>query len=174
MAHRHEDMSMKLLGKLVAFCVFAFAVASPVHAAMDCKRVEGEALLTLIPSNDPLGRVMGPATGRLKATATSSLLSLAPNPDGSLAATRDDVWVVGAQNVIRFAGTTVWTPTANAPIGTVAERTTLTVVSGTGAYAGATGTIEIVGIGVNVFGSAAGPGSTYFDVDYTGTICRAN
>ena len=42
-----------------------------------CKDVDGKAVWTLIPSpNDPLGRVLGPATGDLKASVSAYLTSL--------------------------------------------------------------------------------------------------
>ena len=50
-----------------------------------CDRVEGKAVWTLIPApNDPLGRVLGPATGDLKAAVSAHLTSLGPQPDGTL------------------------------------------------------------------------------------------
>jgi hypothetical protein len=48
------------------------------------------------------------------------------------------------------------------------------VIGGTGKYAGATGTINLTGTGYNLFGPAAGPGSTFFDLRYDGTVCTVN
>jgi hypothetical protein len=47
---------------------------------------------------------------------------------------------------------------------------TLTVIGGSGKYAGATGTVYVTGTGYNLFGPNAGPGSTFFDVRYRGQI----
>jgi hypothetical protein len=148
--------------------------SSPVTAADKCQTVTGKGQWTLIPSNDPLGRVLGPTTGNLNGSVSASLISLAPNPDGSLAATSDEVWVLGPQDVIRFSGAATFTPIADAPIGTVSDSLTLTAVSGTGRYAGVSGTINVTGTGYNLFGPAAGPGSTFFEIRYRGTICTAN
>jgi hypothetical protein len=160
----------------VALCLMIGTTASSARTVVnqDCQTVTGKGQWTLIPSGDPLGRVLGPTTGNLKASVSASLISLAPNPNGSLSATSDEVWVLGPQDVIRFAGAATFTPIADAPLGTVADELTLTVASGTGQYAGATGTIKVTGTGYNLFGPAAGPGSTFFDVRYRGTICTAN
>jgi hypothetical protein len=151
--------------------------ASPVMSAGDerCQNVTGKGVWTLIPApNDPLGRILGPTTGTLKASTSAYLTSLAPNPDGSLQSTSVEVWALGPQDLIQFAGAATFTPIAGAPIGTVADSLTLTAVGGTGKYAGVTGTLHVTGTGYNLFGPAAGPGSSYFDIRYDGTICTVN
>ena len=104
-----------------------------------CDRVEGKAVWTLIPSpNDPLGRVLGPATGDLKAAVSSYLTSLGPQPDGTLKATSVETWVLGAQDVITFDGVATFTP-----FGTEGNvRDALTVSGGSGDFAGATGQLD--------------------------------
>jgi hypothetical protein len=172
---RIKSTSLTKAAGTTALVVALFAAASPTLSGNDlCHDVTGKAVWTLVPSADPLGRFVGPTKGTLKAAATGALLSLAPNPDGSLHATSDNVWVVGSQDVIRFAGDATFTPLAGEPIGTVSDSETLTVTGGSGRYAGATGTITVTGIGYNLFGPNAGPGSTYFDLRYAGTVCRAN
>jgi hypothetical protein len=161
----------------IALCLALGTSGSSVVAAGkgDCQKVTGKGEWTLIPSsNDPLGRILGPTTGNLKAAVSASLISLAPNPDGSLHATSSEVWVTGPQDTLQFAGDATFTPVADAPIGTVTDALTLTAIGGTGKYAGATGTIKVTGTGYNLFGPAAGPGSTYFDVRYQGTVCTTN
>jgi hypothetical protein len=160
----------------VALVLMIGTTASSARATgnPNCQTVTGKGQWTLIPSADPLGRVLGPTTGSLKASMSATLKSLTPNPNGSLTATSEEVWVVGPQDVITFDGVATFTPVADAPIGTVADELTLTVASGTGQYAGATGTINVTGTGYNLFGPAAGPGSTFFDIRYRGTICTAN
>lgn len=140
-----------------------------------CRNVTGKAVWTLIPApNDPLGRVVGPTTGNLKAAVSAYLTSLVPNPDGSLHATSVEVWVLGPQDILQFAGDATFTPVPGAPIGTVSDALTLTVIGGSGKYAGATGTINVTGIGYNLFGPGAGPGSSFFDVRYKGTVCTVD
>lgn len=157
---------------IALFLVIGTAALSAKAPAKDsCQTVTGKGEWTLIPSSDPLGRVLGPTTGNLKASVSASLTSLAPNPDGSLHATSDEVWVLGAQDVIRFAGEATFTPVPGAPLGTVSDSLTLTAVSGSGKYAGVSGVINVTGTGHNLFGPAAGPGSTFFDVRYRGSIC---
>ena len=64
-------------------------------------------------------------------------------PDGSLKATSIHTWVLGPQDVRLSNGQTTLTPVAGAPIGTVTESLTLTVIGGSGQYAGATGTMTL-------------------------------
>jgi hypothetical protein len=160
---------------IALFLVLATS-ASPVSSAGndDCRNVTGKGVWTLIPSDDPLGRVAGPTTGNLKGVVTANLTNLAPNPDGSLQATSNEVWVLGPQDTLQFDGAATFTPVPGAPIGTVTDSLTLTAVSGTGKYAGATGTINVTGTGYNLFGPNAGPGNTFFEVRYQGTICTVN
>jgi hypothetical protein len=117
---------------------------------------------------------MGPSTGSLKGSITANFTSVTPQPDGSLSFTSADVWVLGPQDLLVFAGNGAFTPIAGQPIGTVHDSLTLTVTAGTGAYAGATGTVNVSGIGYNLFGPAAGPGNSFFDVRYDGTIRKGS
>jgi hypothetical protein len=140
-----------------------------------CKPVQGSAEWTLVPSpTDPIGRVLGPTTGNLKAAVTAYLTSLTPNPSGSFHATSVETWSTGAQDLLLFAGDATFTPIPGQPVGTVADHMTLTVTGGSGKFAGATGTVTVRGIGYNLFGPNAGPGNTFFDVNYRGRICLAD
>ena len=58
--------------------------------------------------------------------------------------------------MITFDGVAIFTPFGTA--GNVRDALTLTVSGGSGDYAGATGKIEVRGIGYNLLGPAAGPG----------------
>jgi hypothetical protein len=177
-------MRLRNLGKIcvtktiavVALFLAVVTSASPATTAGNdgCHSVTGKAVWTLIPSNDALGRVLGPTTGTLKAAVSAHLTSLAPNPDGSFHAESVEVWVLGPQDVLQFAGEATFTPIEGAPIGTVADSLTLTVSNGTGKYAGASGTLHVTGTGYNLFGPGAGHGGTFFDVRYDGTICTVN
>lgn len=163
------------LGAIALFLVVGTSAPPAITAGQDgCQNVTGKGEWTLIPSNDPLGRVLGPTTGVLKAAVSAHLTSLTPNQDGSFQAESIEVWVLGPQDTLQFAGAATFTPVPDAPIGTVADSLTLTATGGTGRYAGATGTIHVTGTGYNLFGPGAGPGSTFFDVRYDGTICTVN
>ncbi len=158
-------------------CLGAFCIASPVLADQGndsdsrCKSVNGQAVWSLIPApNDPFGRVLGPSTGDLKAAVSANLTSFVPQPDGSFKTTSVEVWVFGPKDMLIFAGNATFTPIPGQPAGTVDDQNTLTVIGGFGAYAGATGTVQVSGTGYNLF---SGPGQGYFDVKYKGNICQA-
>jgi len=160
-----------------ALIVLIGASASPVRvtASAGCQNVNGRALWTLIPSpNDPFGRTLGPTSGHLKGSATTLLTSVAAGPGGGLSATSSDTWVLDAQDMLQFTGTATFTPIPNEPIDTVSDERTLTVIGGSGAYAGATGTLNVSGFGYNLLGPNAGAGNTFFDVRFSGTICKPN
>lgn len=163
----------KLIARFVA--VVVLLCAQPAHADQSsekCKPVTGQATWTLIPSPfDPFGRILGPSTGTLKAAISAFITSLAPTQSGALEATSVEVWVLGAQDILVMDGRATFTPVSGQPVGTVADELTLTIASGTGAYAGATGTINVTGVGHNIFGPNAGPGSGFFEVAYRGTVC---
>jgi len=136
-----------------------------------CKNVHGKVDLTVIPSpNDPLGRSIGPSTGALKGAVSSTLTSLIP-VGGEIHVTSLDVLVAGPTDIITSNATTTYAPIPGEPIGTVSVETAQSITSGTGKYAGATGTIVVTGTGYNLFGPGAGPGSTWFDLKYEGTVC---
>jgi Bacterial protein of unknown function (DUF899) len=94
-----------------------------------------------------------------------------PQPDGSLHATSQETWAVAPQDLLLFSADTTFTPIAGQPIGTVASVSTLTLIGGTGSFEGWSGELEAIGTGFNIFGPAAGVGSTYFDLKYGGTLC---
>lgn len=134
-----------------------------------CKRAHGRVELTLIPSaNDPLGRSIGPSSGTLKGAVSSLITSFVPGGGGVINATTTDVLVAGPTDIVVSNATTVYTPIPTAPAGTFSVATTQTIVSGTGKYAGATGTLQVTGTGYDLFG---GVGNTYFDLEYEGQIC---
>jgi hypothetical protein len=127
----------------------------------------------LIPApNDPFGRIIGPNTGTLKGAVTAIVTTLTPTPSGAFEVTTSDLWVFSPEDQILFSGQATFTPVAGQPVGTVTDRLRLTVSRGTGQYEGATGTIDVTGTGFNLFGPNAGPGKTYFQLNYTGQICR--
>jgi hypothetical protein len=149
--------------------VLSLLTAASAPAAT-CKRAEGELATVLVPSNDPLGRTLGTVSARLHGAVTTYLTTLSPLADGSLAATANGVFATSG-GLVEFSELTTYTPLAGQPIGTVRINGTLTVVGGTGPYAGVTGSLQVTGIGTNLFGPAAGPGSTRFDMNYAGALC---
>lgn len=147
-------------------------LSGPVFAKLPpgCKRVRGDVDLTLIPSpNDPLGRSIGPSGGGLKGAVTSVITSLVPQGGDVILATTLETWVGGLTDILNASANVTYTQ-----IGSTFDFTvdaTQTIVSGTGKYSGATGTIHVTGIGHDLFGPNAGPGSTNFELEYDGTVC---
>jgi hypothetical protein len=166
-------MKRTLFGICIAASLFSPNVLSGQSNPDKCRQESGQAQFILIPApNDPFGRILGPATGTLKAAITAMVTNLTQTPTGTFDATSVELWVVNEKDQLTFDGRAVFTPVAGQPIGTVDDRLTLTLRSGTGEFEGATGTINVTGIGYNLFGPDAGPGKTYFQVNYSGSICR--
>lgn len=159
---------------IVCLSVSLGAKAAWSAGSEKCDKVKESAALTIIPApNDPLGRVLGHSKGRLKAAITAFLTSLVPQPDGSLQATSQETWAVGPQDLLVFSAVATITPIAGQPIGTVASVSALTLIGGTGEFEGWSGELTAIGTGFNIFGPAAGAGSSYFDLKYGGTLCTA-
>ena len=159
---------------LFGICIAASLLSPSVSSGQsNCQSVQGQAQFILIPApNDPFGRILGPASGTLKAAITAMVTNVTFRPDGAIDARSVELWVVSPQDQLTFDGRATFTPVAGQPIGTVNDQLTLTVRSGTGQFEGATGTIAVTGVGYNLFGPDAGPGKTYFQVNYNGSICR--
>ena len=166
---------MKQLTMLGVVCLAAFSLASVARADDDrCKDVNGHAAETSIPApNDPLGRALGLITGDLRAAASSLITSATFQSNGSGKASSLEVWVLGPQDILIFTCAATATPIPGAPVGTYSESLTFTVAGGTGEFAGASGALQVTGTIFNLSGPKAGPGSTYFSLDYKGNICRA-
>jgi hypothetical protein len=166
-------MKRTVLGIFVAACLASPSVLSGQSNASNCQNVAGSAQFILIPApNDPFGRILGPSTGTLRAAITALVTNLNFLPNGTIDATSVELWVINERDQILFDGRATFTPVPGQPVGTVQDQLKLTVKSGTGVYEGATGTIDVTGTGFNLFGPEAGPGKTYFQVNYNGTICR--
>jgi hypothetical protein len=163
-------MKRTLFGIGIAASLFSPNVSS---GQGNCQAVQGQAQFILIPApNDPFGRILGPASGSLRAAITAIVTNLTFRTDGAIDATSIETWVMSPQDQITFDGRATFTPVPGQPVGTVADQLTLTVKSGLGQFEGATGTIAVTGTGYNLFGPDAGPGKTYFQVSYSGSICR--
>ena len=162
-----------------SFCLAALALSLAVSAVpafaqgSSCGKVVGRKVETVIPApGDPYGRVLGATSGDIKASITAYITTLITDSAGVSRATLTEVWMLGAQDTIYFTGQAVFTPIPGQPLGTVADSLTLTAIGGTGLFTGATGTLQVSGAGFNLFGPNAAPGKTFFDVGFTGTICR--
>ena len=166
-------MKRTLFGICVAASLFSPNVSSGQGNPTNCQNVAGQAQFILIPApNDPFGRILGPATGSLRAAITAIVTNLTFRPDGAIDATSVEQWVMNERDQLTFNGRATFTPVPGQPVGTVSDQLTLTVAGGLGEFEGATGRIDVTGTGYNLFGPDAGPGKTYFQVSYSGSICR--
>lgn len=152
----------------------SFIPSGPVFERLPagCRHVQGDAEMTLVPSpNDPNGRTVGPTKGGLKGAATSVVTGVLVGIHGVFAVFSLDTWVVGPTDLLLASGEATYVPIDGAPVGEVSVAGTETINGGTGKYAGATGTLDITGVGHNVFSPNGGPGNTWFDLKYDGTVC---
>jgi len=154
-----------LIGLLVCVCLVG---GGKVRAEPGCKVVQGKILEVQIPAaNEPFGRVLGSVTGALVGSKTAILTSLQPGAPGTLEADTQDIFVTNDGDMLVTTGFAVFTFIGP---GTVSDLLTLEVdgASSTGRFAGATGTIIVTGTGFNL---GQGPGSTSFDLEYSGQLC---
>src|SRR3954453_22310834 len=152
---------MKIVTSMAAIGLAIVSLTAPARADdSKCKTVNGHVSWTLIPApNDPFGRILGPSTGDLKASISAIITSLVADPGtGVITAESLEVWVLGATDIFIANGHATFTPIPGQPIGTVKDNLTLTVVGGSGDFAGARGTINVTGTGHNIFGPGSGPG----------------
>jgi hypothetical protein len=140
-------------------------LGTAIEARADCQHVRGSDVETIIPSNDPLGRVLGIVDGVLNGASTAFLTSV--SADG-LNATSSDVFVTRRGDILTATGAVTLTPLPGSS-SEVTETATLTITGGSGSYNGASGTITLEGRGV--FDSNGGG---TFDVIYHGSICGPN
>jgi len=138
-------------------------VGTAIEARADCQQVRGTDVVTVIPSNDALGRVLGVVDGVLNGASTSYLTSAS---DDFLNSTSNDVFVTRAGDILMATGVVVLTPIAGST--DLLEAATLTVTGGSGKYDRATGTIKLAGRA-----SFDDNGGT-FDVTYRGSVCGPN
>jgi hypothetical protein len=177
MKSKHWLLAALPAAGLVMSTSFAFGPGENPHGAPDCRKVSGQLTETLIHPlgwpNDPFGRVVGTATGVLAGVETAIVLSITPNPgNGTIDVETVNVFVTGPGDSLTALGKAVFTPipgTAN-----VHDLLELEIQpdESTGKFRGATGTIVMEGIGLNLFPSAV-PGETQFYFKYRGRICGA-
>lgn len=132
-----------------------------------CKREQGDVTLTLVPSNDPFGRTVGPSKGGLNGAATSRIERAEGGPGGQIALVTEDSWVLGPTDAIFSDGLAYLAPISG---GDFTVDMTQTITGGTGKYDGVTGTIHLLGVGYRLT-VGVGLGTTYYDLHYDGTIC---
>src|SRR3954462_12617142 len=103
---------MRMITSLAAISLAVVSFVLPARGDdSKCKKVNGHALWTLIPApNDPFGRILGPATGDLKASISAIITDIKPgDTPGQLAVTSLEVWVLGAQDMFIAAGSAKFT-----------------------------------------------------------------
>jgi hypothetical protein len=128
--------------------------------------------MTLVESpNDPNGRTVGPTKGTLKGAATSVVEGILTGIHGDFLVFSTDTWVVGPTDLLTASGEATYVPIAGAPDGEFSVAGTETINGGTGKYADATGTLDITGVGHKVFSLDGGPGNTWLDLKYDGSVC---
>jgi hypothetical protein len=142
----------------LAVCVVLLGTA--IEARADCKYVHGGITETGIPSNDPLGRLLGNVTGVLNGASTVFITSL--NPVRSY-----DVFVTTSGDMLIAIGAPTRTPVPGEP-GEFITHVDLTVIGGSGKYAEATGTMTFDG----AFHTGTVPPTV--ELIYKGTVCGPN
>ncbi len=154
---------------LIAFLAVTVWAVTAGAQATTCTNVSGKILETVLPNsaapNDPFGRVLGTVTGRLLGGSATSIITTPPIrfPVSTIDTFLTDSGVLVATGSAFF--TPLPTILPNGPT-LVWDDLTLTIVSGTGDFKGATGTITARGIGVDL-----APGQGRFNLDYTGQVC---
>jgi hypothetical protein len=146
----------------LALMLCVAVAGTAVEARADCHHVRGSIAETFIPSNDPIGRLLGTVTGVLNGASTVFLTSPPPN------VTSYDVFLTTAGDVLIATGVSApRTPVPGEP-GEFVSHVDLTVVGGSGKYAEATGTMTFDGR------SHTGTVPRTADLVYQGTVCGAN
>jgi hypothetical protein len=145
----------------LALMVCMAVAATAVEARADCQHVRGSIAETRIPSNDPFGRLLGTVTGVLNGSSTVFITSPPPNVKSF------DVFLTTQGDVLIAEGVPTRTPVPGEP-GEFITHVDLTVVGGSGKYAGATGTMTFDGR----FHTGTVPETV--DLVYQGTVCGPN
>ena len=144
----------------IALALTMALLGTAVEARADCQYVRGSIAETRIPSNDPLGRLLGTVTGVLNGASTVFITSL--NPTASY-----DVFLTTSGDTLIATGAPTRTPIPGEP-GEFATHVDLTVIGGSGKYAEATGSMTFDG----TFHTGTVPQTV--DLVYKGTVCGPN
>jgi len=174
-----KKLSFGLIGLLtiatIAASAPAFGSKKNPRSSPECRNVRGNLTETLInpigAPGDPLGRVLGTATGVLNGAETAIVVSFTPQQDGTFAAETVNVFVTGAGDTLVTKGQAVFTPISPTDVHDHLELE-IQPDESTGKWAGTTGTIVVEGIGFNLFPPT--PGVTQFVFQYRGSVCGLN
>ena len=154
--------------------ILGFALCASAGEDSRCKEVRGKIVWTVIQApNDPFGRVLGSATGALHGATSAIILGVTPGAGGVLNTHDLDIFVTGAQDMLVGDSHATFTPILTSP-GSVQDSQVITITGGTGKFAGATGSLKVQGKGFNLSPTGGVPGVSFFDVDYSGSVCTAN
>ena len=145
----------------LALMVCVAVAGTAVEARADCHKVRGSIAETSIPSNDPIGRLLGTVTGVLNGASTVYITSRPPH------VTSFDVFLTTAGDVLIATGVPTRTSVPDEP-GEFISHVALTVIGGSGKYAEATGTMTFDGR------SHTGTVPPTTDLVYEGTVCGPN
>ena len=139
-------------------------------AVQQCTSVSGTIAESVLPlgaaPNDPIGRTLATVTGDLRGAKTAILVSVAPASNGGQTAVTKDVFVTEQKDILVGDGSAKFSPITTGIPPNIEDVLTIKITGGTGRYAKATGSLTVVGLGQNV-----GPGTGFFTLTYTGSIC---
>ena len=144
----------------IALALSAMLLGTGIEARADCHTLRGSIAETRIPSNDPLGRLLGTVTGVLNGASTVFITSM--NPTRSY-----DVFLTTQGDMLIATGLPTRTPIPGEP-GEFITHVDLTIIGGSGKYAEATGTMTFDGISHT---TTVPPTA---DLVYKGTVCGPN
>lgn len=157
------------LALLIIIGVALTPCAAASAQTTSCEPVSGKFNEFILPKaaapTDPYGRILGNMDGTLAGATTAFLTSLAPTATG-LRVTSYNAFATVSGNQLFTIGAADW---VGIKTGFYQVNLTLTIVAGTGKYAGAGGTIIATGIGNNI-----GPGTGQFLYEYRGEVCTPN
>lgn len=153
------------------FILLTVLLAAPWAAtsvqAQTCTEVSGKFNEMILPAdsapNDPAGRVLGNVDGTLAGATTAFITGIVPAVNGGLKVTTNNAFATLEGNLLFTSGAATWTFISN---GFYQVDLTLTITGGAGKYAGASGSIKVLGVGDNV-----GPGTGQFLHEYRGQVC---
>ena len=163
-----------MMKRVALLMILGFAITPPGVASAQtpttCVEVSGKFNEVILPRdaapNDPFGRILGNVEGSLEGATTAFLTGITPGANGSLRVTTNNAFATQEGNTLFTRGTAEWTFIKS---GFYQVDLTLTIIGGTGRFAGAVGTIRSLGVGNNV-----GPGTGQFVQEYRGQVCTPN
>ncbi len=125
---------------LLCLAILGFGSSVPGNQAKsDCENIGGTLAVAFTSELTTLGIV----TGGLKGAVTATILEQSPGEDGTMNAQLEHVYVTEAGDVLHTADQAVLVP-VNASTALMTEQSV--IISGTGKFEGATGTLESTGV----------------------------